>query len=66
LVSAKTGNRYIFLHGFAKSEQSNITLKEQQALRYAGKIFLALSENELALALQTDVLQELDCDWKNH
>jgi len=65
-VSVRTGNRYIFLHGFVKSELSNITLKEQQALRYAGKIFLALSENELALALQTDVLQELDCDWKNH
>lgn len=66
LVSARTGNRYVFMHGFLKSEQSNISLKEQRALRYAGKIFLALSDDELALAFEANVLQELNCDWKNH
>jgi len=66
LLSARPGARYIFLHGFLKSELANISLKEQQGLRYAGKIFLALSDDDLALALQTGVLQELHCDWKNH
>ena len=66
LLSARLGARYIFLHGFLKSEQGNISPKEQQALRYTGKIFLSLSDDDLALALQTGVLQELHCDWKNH
>lgn len=66
LLSARIGTRYVFLHGFSKSEQSNISLKEKQALSYVGKVFLALSDDDLILALQTGVLQELHCDRKNH
>jgi len=66
LLSARIGSRYIFLHGFPKSEQSNISPKQKQALSYAGQVFLALSDDDLVLALQTGVLQELHCDRKNH
>ena len=66
LLSARIGSRYIFLHGFLKSEQSNISPKQKQALSYAGRVFLALSDDDLVLALQTGVLQELHCDRKNH
>ena len=42
LLSARIGNRCVFLHGFAKSDKANITLEEQKALRFAGKVFLGL------------------------
>lgn len=31
LLSARIGNRCVFLHGFAKSDKANITLEEQSA-----------------------------------
>jgi len=36
LLSARIGSRYVFLHGFAKSEQANITQDEKKALQFAG------------------------------
>lgn len=30
LLSARIGNRYVFLHGFAKSDKANITLENKK------------------------------------
>ena len=40
LLSARVSHRYIFLHGFSKSDKANITRDEKKALQYIGKVFL--------------------------
>lgn len=66
VLSARIGQRYVFLHGFSKSDKANITQDEKKALQYAGKVFLELSAKELAKALQAGVLLEVYCDKQNH
>jgi hypothetical protein len=65
LLSARVGNRYVFLHGFAKSDKANITLDEQKALSFAGKVFLELCPVVLRRALQSGVLMEVCCEQQN-
>ncbi len=62
LVSAKIGSRYVFLHGFPKSDKANITQDEKKALQYAGKAFLELAGEALSKALQSGVLVEVHCE----
>ena len=62
LLSARIGNRYVFLHGFPKSDKANITQDEKRALQFAGKVFLELSAEALEKALQADVLLEVHCE----
>ena len=58
LLSARIGDRYVFLHGFSKSEKANITRDEKRALQFAGKVFLELSGAALSKALLSGVLLE--------
>ena len=62
LLSAKFGDNYVFLIGFAKSARANITAEEKRALRYAGKVFLGLPQDAMALALRAGTLEEVHCD----
>ena len=62
VLSARVGHRYVFLHGFSKSDKANITRSEKKALQYAGKVFLELSARDLVKALQAGVLLEVCCD----
>lgn len=62
LLSARIGSRYVFLHGFSKSEKGNITQDEKKALQFVGKVFLGLSPEALLNALQADVLLEVHCE----
>jgi len=62
LLSARIGSRYVFLHGFAKSDRANITQDEKKALQFAGKAFLELSADALSKALQSGVLMEVRCE----
>ncbi|KLU28071.1 hypothetical protein EOS_00630 [Caballeronia mineralivorans PML1(12)] len=66
LLSARIGNRYVFLHGFPKSDKANITHDERKALQYASKVFLDLSTEALLKALQAGVLLEVCCDEQDH
>lgn len=59
LLSARLGERYIFMHGFSKSESDNIHHSERTALQYAGKIFLGLNGPDLTTALNKGVLIKL-------
>lgn len=65
LLSARIGNRYVFLHGFPKSDKANITQAEKKALQFAGKVFLELSGEALEQALGVGVLVEVHCE-QNH
>lgn len=62
LLSAKIGSRYVFLHGFPKSDKANITQDEKKALQFAGKVFLELPAEALSKALQSGVLLEVHCE----
>lgn len=66
LLSARIGSRYVFLHGFPKSDKANITQDEKKALQYASKVFLELSAENLVKALQAGVLLEVCCDEQDH
>lgn len=66
LLSARIGSRYVFLHGFSKSDKANITQDEKKALQYAGKVFLELSAENLVKALQAGVLLEVCCGKQDH
>jgi hypothetical protein len=62
LLSARIGSRCEFLYGFAKNDKANITEDEKKALQFAGKVFLDLSAEALAKALQSGVLVEVHCE----
>ncbi|RJG16614.1 type II toxin-antitoxin system RelE/ParE family toxin [Massilia cavernae] len=66
LLSARIGSRYVFLHGFPKSDKANVTQDERKALQFAGKVFLKLSAQNLLKALQIGVLLEVCCDEQTH
>jgi hypothetical protein len=62
LLSARVGCRYVFLHGFPKSEKADISPDEKKALRFAGNVFLGLCAQALSAALQSGVLLEVHCE----
>ena len=62
LLSARLGNRFVFLHGFPKSDKANISQDEKKALQFAGKVFLELSADALSKALLSGVLLEVHCE----
>jgi len=62
LLSARIGSRYVFLHGYPKSDKANITDAEKKALQFTGKVFLDLKESALLSAVQAGVLIEVNCE----
>ncbi|CAM5195349.1 hypothetical protein CDEF62S_01674 [Castellaniella defragrans] len=62
LLPARVGDRYVFLHGFSKSDKANITRDEKRALQFAGKVFLELSAEALSKALQSGALLKVHCE----
>ena len=62
LLAAKLGQRYVFLHGFAKGNMDNITPTEKRAFQFTGKVMLELSSDGLSNALTAGVLQEVHCE----
>ncbi len=66
VLSARIGDRYVFLHGFAKSAKANITQDEKKALQFAGKVFLDLPPADLTKAVKAGVLKEVHCVQQAH
>lgn len=62
LLSARAGTRYVFLHGFAKSDKSDVSPDERKALQFAGKVFLDLPPSALVQALNAGILMEICCE----
>lgn len=52
IVCYKREDRVIFVHGFAKNEKSNLTLKELNAFKELAKILLDLSPEQLSIAIE--------------
>lgn len=62
IIAFKTGERSVFLFGFAKNEMGNVSDRELADLKHAAKIYMALGESELRLAVAEEKLLEVDCD----
>ena len=65
LVAYRSGDRAVFLYGFAKSERENIGLDELQTLRDVGAAWLAADARTMAKAIEANALQEVTYDGKD-
>jgi hypothetical protein len=61
LVAYRTGWRSIFLYGFAKNERDNVDERELADLKKLARRYLTLREEEIALALSENELNEMPC-----
>jgi hypothetical protein len=66
LLSARIGSRYVFLHGYSKSEQEDITEEEQKVLQINGRVLLELAPEILKKAIAEGVIAEVCCGKQNH
>ena len=62
LIVFRAGTRTIFVHGFAKSEKSNIDANELLALRKLAAELLAYDEATIARVVESKALLEVKCD----
>ncbi|QWT18470.1 type II toxin-antitoxin system RelE/ParE family toxin [Bacillus sp. NP157] len=65
LLSARLGERYLFVHGFSKSDKENITQDERRSLRHAARKYLELPSAELGEAFKQGMIEEVRCE-QNH
>jgi hypothetical protein len=62
LIAYRTGNRAVFLYGFAKSERDNIGVDDLKTLREIGKAWLDAEEKQLEHAINEGLLKEVNYD----
>jgi hypothetical protein len=65
MIAFRTQDRAIFLLGFAKNEQENISPGQLAVLRELVKIWLHAPDKDIAKALKDGVLQEVIHDQDN-
>ena len=65
LLAYQSGQRAVFLYGFAKSERENISDDEFQTLREIGATWLAADARQIARAIEENALQEVTYDQDN-
>jgi hypothetical protein len=65
LLAYRSGERAVFLYGFAKNERENIESDELQTLREIGAGWLAADTKSIARAISEDALQEVKNDDEN-
>jgi len=61
LIATRRGERWFFLHGFAKNERATIDERELAALQMTAGALLEMDRWSLERALQADELMEI-CD----
>ena len=59
IICFKKEKLAIFIHGFSKSESSDISDKELKAFKSLAKILISLSEEEINIAIQNGNFKEL-------
>ena len=60
IICYKKNDKAIFIHGFAKNEKSNLTVKELVALKEFSKILLSLSEEQVVKAVKNGDFKEVE------
>lgn len=64
LIAYRSGNRAVFLYGFAKSEQDNIGADELETLREIGAAWLSAKKERLEHAIKEGILKEVSYEYK--
>lgn len=59
LLAFKFADRAVFMYGFAKNQQSNISNKELKTLKLLAAQFLSYDKNQLGTATETKELFEM-------
>lgn len=62
LIAARRGERAVFLFGFAKSDQENLTAEELKIYRELAKAVLEMTEEAIAEAMKRGKLVEVQRD----
>jgi hypothetical protein len=62
VIAYRTGQRSVFLYGFAKSARDNIDDKELDDFKKLARHYLGFSEQQIALALDESELREVAYD----
>jgi hypothetical protein len=62
LIAYRSGNRAVFLYGFAKSERDNIGVDDLETLREIGEAWLDAEEKQLEHAINEGLLKEVSYD----
>ena len=59
IIAFSSGQRSLFLYGFAKSDRDNIGNDELSELRKLSQLFLGLKDEEITSALEIDRIEEI-------
>jgi hypothetical protein len=65
MIASNRKDRWVFLYGFAKNERSNISGKEQEALRKLAGDLLTATLKTIETMTLNNKLMEVDCDEEN-
>ncbi len=50
IIVFRAGDHSVFVHGFAKSDKANVSVKELKVLRQLANVLLGFSDEELRIA----------------
>jgi hypothetical protein len=64
IIAFKSETRSIFVFAFSKSDKNNLTKAEVTAYKEAAAIYLKMTEAEIDLAVEKEVLTEVEYDVK--
>lgn len=59
IIAFSSGQRSLFLYGFAKSDRDNIENDELRELRKLSQLFLGLNDDKITSALEIDRIEEI-------
>jgi hypothetical protein len=61
IIAHRQGDRLIFLHGFCKNEQDNISKKEKEALHKIGDQYMEFSDAKMSELVSEGLIIEIRC-----
>jgi hypothetical protein len=64
LIAYRSGNRAVFLYGFAKNERENIDNDQLKTLREIGAVWLEAKKDCLEDAIKKGLLKEVSYDYR--
>lgn len=59
VLAFRSGDRTVFLFGFAKKDQENISSSELSSLKEAAELYLGLTDEQIDTALDAGALEEI-------
>lgn len=66
LLAFRSGDRTVFIFGFAKSDLDNISSSQLSSLKDAAEVYLALNDDEIDEALRAGALGEITYAEEEH